>query len=245
MRPTISLVLNSDPQVLIISKYTHISPEKGERMKKIRTLSVLILLAVTMIVPAVLGKEEITIELKQAQFQWRAWSQFDSWTLLYQNRVDDDEYKLTGKVLHMDWEYSPAVQNLEGEKSVFVYNKKTGYWILKEGTVKYRYLPYYGDYDVMNYFRGYLDFDEETPSTENLVHGIAYQWVYVYAPQDFVLPDPMLYPVWDPTMEAWLVGFSIYLWDNTGETQAYSLTTHPFPGLISPVPASNYDPIDW
>jgi len=183
----------------------------------------------------------IFIDMHQTQFQWRASTQFGSWNILSPNTHPDegDTFILTGNTLHMNWEYSPAVQNLEGEKSVFVH-RGDGLWILKEGAVKYRYPPLYGDYDVVNYFRGYLQFNGD-PSTENLDHGIAYQFCYVYAPQTVTLP--IAYPVWDDTMGAWLVGFSIYLWDNVDETQAYS---YPFPDPFpEPVPAKNYNPLDY
>jgi len=63
-------------------------------------------------------------------------------------------------------------------------------------------------------FRGYLDFDGNVPSDATFVHGVAYQWVYLMAPEDAILTAPnTAYAQWDTKVGAWLVGFSIYMWD--------------------------------
>ena len=182
-----------------------------------------------------------TVPYNQAQFQWRAWNPMPSgaWSPLYQNYATSSDFKLTGNVLHTAWSYSPLVTDLEGESTVYTYDKKNDIWIEKEGTVSYKYEPYYGDYPIVNYFRGYLEF-EGTPSADSFEHGVAYQWAYLLAPQE-VTPS-LTYAVWDDTMDAWLVGFSIYLWDPTTTTQSHSML---FPDpFIEPVPASNYNPLN-
>ena len=110
--------------------------------------------------------------------------------------------------------------------------------------VSYKYVPGYGDYTIANYWRGYLEFDGD-PSADSFVHGVAYQWCYLLAPQDE--PPSLQYAQWDDTMDAWLVGFSIYLWDSGA--QAYDVTSPyddpEFPDpFIKPVPARNYNPLN-
>jgi hypothetical protein len=210
-------------------------------MKKTLGLSVLFLsLTVMLTVPVMAKPTTFTVNYYQAQFQWRAWSPFGSWSYTYQNYATSSNFTLTGKVLHSSWSYSPDVTNLEGASTVYVYDRKNGLWIEHEGTITYNYEPYYGEYAVTNYFRGYIKFDG-APTADSFAHGVAYQWVYIYAPEDDtgvtnLLPNAQ----WDEVMQAWLIGFSVYLWD-TG-TQSYNVL---FPELfIEPVPANNYNPLD-
>jgi len=208
--------------------------------KRIFSILFALVLVLTLVTagPVSANKTTFTTEYNQTQFQWRAWEEFGDWSSVYQNYASTSDFRLTGNVLHSAYSYSPAVSDLEGESTVYTYNKKTELWIEKEGTVSYRYEPYYGDYPIANYWRGYLNFGGETPSAESFVHGVAYQWAYLLAPQEVT---PLLeYALWDETMDAWLVGFSIYLWDS--ETQAYEVEfPEPF---IKPVPASNYNPLE-
>ena len=179
------------------------------------------------------------VEYNQTQFQWRAnrGQEFGEWWQIYQNSLSSSEFRLTGNVLHSAYEYSPVVDDLEGESTIYTYDKKLDLWIEKEGTVSYKYEPLYGEYPIVNYWRGYLKFDG-TPSAKNFVHGVAYQWVYLAAPNGNDPPLP--YAIWCDTMDAWLTGFSIYLWDPG--TQSYD---EPFPDPFpAPVPASNYNPLD-
>ncbi len=181
------------------------------------------------------------VPYNQAQFQWRAWNPMPSgtWTPLYLTDDSSSEFVLTGNVLHSAYEYSPAVADLEGESTVYTYDKKVDRWIEREGTVGYKYEPYYGDYPIANYWRGYLEFDG-TPSATSFVHGVAYQWAYLMAPQSVTPSLP--YAIWCDTMDAWLVGFSVYLWDPVAPSTPYSMSfPDPFPG---PVPASNFNPLD-
>ena len=57
--------------------------------------------------------------------------------------------------------------------------------------------------------------------------------------EDTDLSGNLPYAQWDNKVGAWLVGFSIYLWDTA--PQAYTTAfPDPFP---EPVPASNYNPL--
>ncbi len=179
----------------------------------------------------------------QTQFQWRAnkGQEFGDWWKIYQTypSSSSSDFKLTGNVLHSFYVYSPVVTDLEGESTVYTYDKKKDLWIEKEGTVSYKYEPLYGDYPIVNYWRGYLEFDG-TPSEGSFVRGVAYQWAYLAAPHGDDPPLP--YAQWDDTMDAWLVGFSIYLWDATAPLTPHDI---PFPDpFIEPVPASSYNPLD-
>jgi hypothetical protein len=63
----------------------------------------------------------------------------------------------------------------------------------------------------------------------------------LYLPEDATLSgDYTAYAHWDEKVGAWLVGFSIYLWDPT--PQSY---TTPFPDPFpEPVPANVYNPLN-
>jgi len=189
--------------------------------------------------PSAYAPTAFTVEYNQAQFQWRCFSgPFGAWKYSYLNVLESSDFRLTGNVLHTAWSYSPLVTGLEGESTVYTYDKKADLWIEHEGKVSYYYVPGYGPYQIVNFFRGYVKF-EGTPNAGNFVHGVAYQWVYLYAP--YSETPPVTNAVWSEKVGAWLVGFSIYLWDATGTTQAYNI---PFPSpFIEPVPASNYNPL--
>jgi hypothetical protein len=219
------------------------SEDGGEKMNKklvsLSITSVLIMSIIGFAIPIFAKPTTPTVDLYQAQFQWRGFAgNFGGWTYSYQNVPVSIDYVQTGKVLHAEWDYSPAVSNQRGESTVYVYNAKEGLWIEKEGHVKYIY-ELYGDYVAVNYFRGYLNFTGE-PSTANFVHGVAYQWIYILAPENEDVPSVVEHAWWDEEMNAWLVGFSIYLWDPAA-TQAYNPAfPDPFP---RPVPANDYNPL--
>lgn len=206
-------------------------------------LSLLAVLATTTAPIMAEPRIEFTVNYHQAQFQWRAtdWGgPFGAWSYTYQNFGTSTDFRLTGSVLHTSMTYSPAVTGLYGESTAYVNSKKQGIWIQKEGTINYT-SPYSG-FIITEYWRGYLQFSG-TPNATSFVHGVGYQWSYVH----LLMSDEALvkekYPnaEWDSVLEAWLVGFSVYLWDTTG-TQSYSLD---FPSpFIEPVPASNHNPLD-
>ncbi len=188
------------------------------------------------------GPTPLTVTLNQAQLQWRGISAFGDWTpgYSYMEYATSSDFNVTGNVLHTSISYSPSVEDLEGESSVYVYNKSSGLWIEREGQVKYVYIPGYGDTPVVNFWRGYLDFGGNAPSTETFVHGVGYQWAYLYLPEDATLTgDYTAYAQWDAKVGAWLVGFSIYLWDPTPQSYTTAFPD-PFP---EPVPANVYNPL--
>jgi len=211
--------------------------------RTIAILTVLLLAPLLMAAPAYAAPPStFTVQYNQAQFQWRGVSAFGDWTpgYSYLTSATSSEYVLTGNVLHTSWSYSPLVTDLTGQSTVYVYDKKSGLWIEHEGQVSYGYAPGYGDYQVVNFFRGYLDFGGNTPSTDNFVGGVAYQWAYLFAPQDATLTGAYTAnAVWDDKVGAWLVGFSVYVWAPVGPATALPFPTE-FP---EPVPANNYNPL--
>jgi len=210
-------------------------------------LSLLAVLVVTAM-PVMAKPTTLAVPWYQAQFQWRASPianppqiPFGDWSDVYQNYYTSDEpdvFTLTGNVLHETFTYLPAVTNPVGLSTVYVYNKAEGKWIQHEGTISYT-SPYSG-LTITEYWRGYLDFSG-TPAADSFNHGVSYQWSYVYGIDETTVKTKYPIAVWDETMGAWLVGFSIYLYDPTA-TQSY---TTPFPSpFIEPVPASNCNPLN-
>ena len=191
------------------------------------------------IIPIMAKPQSITVPFNQAQYQWRATAPYGSWSYQVQNSATSETYKLTGNVLHTYWTYQPYVDDERGAPTVYTYNNKEDLWIEKEGRVSYIYTPLY-DYRAYNFFRGYLEFDGD-PNEESFIHGVAYQWCYIYADEeDTGVTDILPYAQWDSTVEAWLVGFSVYLWDT--DAQSYN-EAFPDP-LPLPVPANVYNHLD-
>jgi len=203
-------------------------------------LSLLAVLVVTAM-PVTAPPTTFTVPYHQAQFQWRtpSWGgPFGAWSSTYQNWPTSDDYTLKGNVLNMSISYDPSVTNLQGASTVYVYDKGAGLWIQHEGTISYT-SPYSG-LPITEYWRGYLKFSG-TPSATTFVHGVGYQWGYVYGVDGATVMSRYPYAVWDNVMQAWLVGFSIYLWDPIATTQSYTIS---FPSpFIEPVPADNYNPL--
>ncbi len=198
-------------------------------------------LALAAVAPVYAKPSSFTVDYYQAQFQWRAWAgSFGTWTYEYKNYLTSEDFTLTGKVLHSSWSYQPVVSDEEGASTVYAYDKETGLWIEHEGRVSYKYPPYYGEYTAYNFFRGYLNFTGD-PGADSFAHGVAYQWVYIYAPEeDTGVTDILPYAQWDDAVGAWLVGFSVYIWDP--DPTSYSLA---FPDpFIEPVPSSVYNHLD-
>ena len=210
---------------------------------KTKAIMITLFLASTMGIAIPVSASPVTfiVGIHQATFQWRAWTPYpeesSAWAELYQNYDTTIDCELEGNVIHTYYEYSPVVEELEGESTIYVFNAESGVWIEKEGTVKYKYPPYYGDYWILNYFRGYLQFDG-TPGEDTFFHGVAVQWVYLEASQEDggILP----YALWDETMGMWLLGYQIYIWDPDTYVQPYTQLFH----FVEPVPASNYNPLD-
>ncbi len=212
------------------------------KIKETSVVLTLMIFAITLTIPVFAAPLTFTVNFNQAQDQWRGTSVFGDWTpgYSYLDSATSEEFVLKGKTLHTSWSYSPVVVDLTGESTIYVYNKQSGLWIEKEGTVSYIYEPGYGSFPAVNYFRGYLDFDELDPSTSTFVSGVAYQWVYLFAPEDATLEGTnTANAVWDETMGAWLVGFSIYRWTPTPPTTALEFPD-PFPKLV---PANDYNPL--
>jgi len=213
---------------------------------KLKLALVILSLLVVLVTPVMAKPTSFTVPYNQAQFQWRASpianpSQipFGDWSDAYQNDATSDDYTLTGNVLHMSISYSPSVTDLQGASTVYVYNGTV--WIQREGTISYT-SPYSG-LTITEYWRGYLSFSS-IPSAFTFLHGVGYQWGYVYGVDEATVKAKYPIAVWDGVMQAWLVGFSIYLWDSG--TQTYDDTppyTNPAFQFIEPVPADNYNPL--
>jgi len=219
------------------------------RKKTTATLlaAIFMISVMALIIPAMAKSEPFTINYYQTQFQWRGnKNAFGSWTYANMEGWTDSEYTPTGNVLHTYIEYSPLVEDLTGESNVYVKNKKSGDWILREGKITYKYEPGYGPYTVVNFFRGYMDFDG-IPSEQTFTKGVFYQWVYLFAPEseEVQIREHIDYAVWDPVMEGWLIGFSIYYQDPQIPSAQHSIA---FPGPLAdfprPVPAKIYNHLD-
>jgi hypothetical protein len=151
--------------------------------------------------------------------------------------------KFCGKTIHTEISYQPAVSEEEGTSMTWTYDKDEDRYILHEGTIKYL-SPYSGLW-ITEYWKGYLQFD----SNGDFEHGVAYQWGYHYG------SDPTgyyTYTIFDETMDAWLLGFSIYIWDPDDFDQQPAYFHHdgteyvPNQGYvqIEPVPKEDYNPLD-
>ena len=200
-------------------------------------IGVVLALALCMTVPLAQAKpDEITVPMNQAQFQCRLWDP-PGWRDWYVNYEIDWDFTLTGNVLHTVISYQPGVSEEEGTSMVYVYDRNEECWILHEGTIQY-VSPYSGLW-ITEFWKGYLEFSG-TPSDTTFEHGVGYQWGYSY---DDTAPDYYTWATWDETIGAWFLGFSIYLWDT--DTQTYDTTAVPFPGIIEPVPKSDYNPLGY
>ena len=157
---------------------------------------------------------------------------------------------MQGNTLHTSLSFSPSVTNIVAAQTNYVYNKETGLWIQHASGVSYNIAGYYcaditqavcnGPYT--NYWTGYLDFGGSTPSATTFVHGVGYQWVYYFSPlgqSDTSVTANIPNAQWDAKVGAWLIGFSVYLWDSG--SQSYTIvfpTTFP-----EPVPSNVYNPL--
>ena len=178
------------------------------------------------------------------QYQWRAWAPFTDWSAVipYGWTESDDAFTLTGNVLHTSFTFAPSVIDVEGASTNYIYDKNDDLWIEREGTIDYRIPGYYcpapPDFQFTSYWRGYIEFSS-TPSQATFERSIVYQWVYIYLPQDDTsVTSNIPYAQWDEVMQAWLVGYSIYIYDaHEGDLTDLSWQ------FVEPVPASNYNPL--
>jgi hypothetical protein len=182
-----------------------------------------------------------TVPIHQVQLQCRRWDP-PGWRYWYWNYDTEIEMIFCGKTIHTEITYQPAVSEEEGTSMKWVYDKDEGVYILHEGTVKYL-SPYSGLW-ITEYWKGYLRFD----SNGDFEHGVAYQWGYHYG------SDPTGYythAIFDETMDAWLLGFSIYIWDPDDfdqQTEYFQFDgTEWVPNQayvqIEPVPKDDYNPL--
>ena len=208
-------------------------------------LLVAVFMASAVMVP-VMAKEQIAVEMKQTQFQWRSnKSPIGDWSVVYwDGYYGASEYEVSGKVLHAEISYMPYVSEEEGTSMVYVYDRNSGHWVMREGTIGY-VSPYGENLWITEYWKGYLDFGGEEPCSENFVHGVQYQWGYVFGYDEDTQPPFYENAVWDETVGAWLLGFSVYLLDplDTNQRAVYEGNV-PFPDpFIEPVPKSVYNPL--
>ncbi|MEM2914559.1 MAG: hypothetical protein QXH91_04060 [Candidatus Bathyarchaeia archaeon] len=118
--------------------------------------------------------QTFTMKYLEKQWQWRSTSwggPFGDWSWIGPSFESESDFMLTGNVLHTSITYSPEVTDLVGASMVYVFNKKSGLWIQREGTISYT-SPYSG-FTITEYWRGYIEFDKETGK---LLHGVGYQW---------------------------------------------------------------------
>jgi hypothetical protein len=204
-----------------------------------------LLVSVGVIVVAI-RPSPVVVEFNQGQYQWLASNEYGAWnSYKYQNQLTSTEFTKTGNSLHASWDYNLLVEDQKEESSVYVFDKDSEYWVQKSSEKNYDGEAFSCDYSVKNFFRGYLDFSGQEPSTESFNHGVAYQWMYIYAPEeDTGVKSCLPFAQWDAEMGAWLVGFNLFLWDH-GE-QDYSKPG--FPDLLNevkPVPGKEYSQLDF
>jgi hypothetical protein len=178
-------------------------------------------------------------------FSWRAGGSgsgpFGSWTQVYRVIFESRECTLAGYSLHISVTITGAHNEPKGEPLVYVFNKTIGLWIMHEGMVTYKYPSTYGAYTVTNYFRGYFNFNGD-PSAITFLHGVEYQWIYLYLPrnQEASVKAVLPHARWDEVMQAWLVGFTVYIYDSTTPNPPYNV---PFQ-FVEPVQPSDHNPLN-
>ena len=190
-----------------------------------------------------------TVSFNEAVFSWRArFGPIGAWNNLPipQNVPTSYNYTLAGNALYTYiGPLSPARPGTEvnGSSTVYVYDANAGVWVQNEVAVVYTssqspFLP------VTLYRRGYLAFDG-TPGADTFVHGVMYQWGFVYGYDEATVKGTYTNATWDSTMSAWHIGFAIYLWDTASQAYdtgaPYDNPSFPSP-MIEPVPASNFNP---
>jgi len=223
--------------------------KKMSRMRKKTTATLLMVLSLLCLAAVPIhAKESISVEMDQVQLQCRRWDPA-GWRYWYHDYPVTWDFERSGNVLHTEISYQPGVSEEVGTSQVYVYDKQEGLWILHEGTIEY-VSPYSGLW-ITEYWKGYLEFDGE-PSQESFVHGAAYQWGYVFGYDEDTPPPYYAFAEWDETMGAWELGFSVYIWDETGFDQSVYFEGDPEQPILTweevnglePVPKSDYNPLD-
>jgi len=215
-------------------------------MKKIPVFAITLLICVTALAAVPVMTKPVTTTFTvphyTSQLQWRAANgPFGTWTFATGSYADSDDYTLAGNKLNTTITFSPLVTNLKGGDTQYKFDKKSGFWIQDKTLVSYNYAPLYGDYMVTNHFEGYLAFYNGMPSSTTFVHGVMYQWIYIHAPKgDTGVTTLLPNAHWDEDAHAWLVGFSIYLYDHSSTD--YSWVTFPDP-FQSFKPEDIYNPL--
>lgn len=209
------------------------------------TLGFAIVVMLLTTVPGTFAPATFTLGYCGSVFSWRAGGSgsgpFGSWTQVYRVFLESRECILAGNSLHITTAITGARGEPKGEPSVCIFNKTIGLWIMHEGMVTYKYPPRYGAYTVTNYFRGYFKFNGD-PSTTTFLHGVEYQWIYIFVPHDqeasvtAVLPHSR----WDEVMQAWLVGFTVYIFDPSVPNPPYNVQFQ----FVEHVPAGNCNPLN-
>ena len=215
-----------------------------EKTTAILLIAIFMMSTLAVMIP-VMAKEKIEVDTLQTQFQWRSNKDpFGDWSVIYWNKHYPDypsEYERSGNVLHTEISYLPHVSEETGTSMHYVYNKKSGHWIMHEGRITYT--SCYGQFlTITEYWKGYLDFGGEEPSSETFVQGVRYQWAYVYGYDEDNKPTFYEHAVWDEKFGAWFLGFSIYVNRQTDDPYAVEV---PFPDpFIDPIPKRDYNPLD-
>ena len=126
-------------------------------MKKailILAIASVLLVSVGVIVVAI-RPSPVVVEFNQAQYQWISNQEYGAWTSYkYQNMPGSAEFTKTGNALHTSWNYNPYIEDQDQEPTLYVFDKKSGYWVQKEGVVPYSYEPIFCEYTTENFFRG-------------------------------------------------------------------------------------------
>ncbi len=143
--------------------------------------------------------QDITIDVIQSQTRY-----FPDGTVMHHVGpfTTTFDLRLTGNVLHGEFEYSPTVTDLRANKFVLVH-RGDGRWELRMGSPHYT-SPYSG-LTIIEYWEGYLTLDENF----NLVDGSFKQWAYCSSSNT---TDHYAYAIKGvpPKRGLWCLNWSIY-----------------------------------
>ena len=212
---------------------------------RVTILGFAIVVMLLAVVPETFAPATFTLSYCTSAFSWRAGGSgsgpFGSWTHAYRVIFESRECTLAGNSLHITVTVSSLRGEPKGEPLVYTFNNTIGLWIMHEGMATYMYPPRYGPYTATNYFRGYLKFNGD-PSATTLVHGVEYEWIYIYVPrnQEASVKTVLPHARWDEMMQAWLVGFTVYIYDSTTPNPPYNI---PFQ-FVEPIQPSDHNPLN-